>query len=820
MNKQTFMIIVLALLLLQPVVAGISAPHAMGLAESSKTIAQDPGFRLDPSELTEHVPFEINGTADFVSQGWPGAGTPGNPYVISGLNITEDLGVYLISIMNTDASFVIRDCLLNQESAEDAIYLFNTSAARIEYSTITGGIHALEFLNSNNTVVDHSILISSSSYVVYLTYSYDASFTWNEFENDFRGIYGLYANGLSLSYNTYFCSDFYYVNYLFYCNDTTVSYETVVEGYSFRITDSYRISISDYIGAGINVINSESVDIQRVHLYYALSSTNSIVLISNAPGLNIQDSYISGPDTIGVSISSSSNFTFENNVIEDTSSYGISIVSSNNVSFVGNSIDDVGQYGVRFVGSDFLTIDDNELSNTGDIGIYIEDSMNGTVTNNILNHIGDMGVVLYTSHNWSVSDNFLDYIDSGAVYLEEADNITATRNYINYCDAGIVVDGSNRADVIDNHVTRALDTAYVVTSADNTVLAGNTADRVGIGASVDTGLAVVVEGNDFSRVSDTGLSLYDLESSFIRSNTISGTGTIGMDLDLILTSAIEDNDLTGFGFYFEPTRSYLYYNNTVTGNTVNGVPIYYELDVVGADLDADDYAQFFLINCSDVDIHDGTFDHVTIPIELILSPNNDIWNIVASDNRYGVYIDRSENTTILNADIDAGGVGEGVHVRLSDNFLLNESSIVGCRINTADGLFLDRSDYATIENSEFDRNYYGIRADEVVDLLISGNTITNTQSYAISLWDPNTYFVRVLNNEIYNASYGIYHEQGDNVTISGNTIMYAYIWGIWASGSSSSDVNATLNIVTNNENGITFRNNGNSYIMNNTVMWN
>ncbi|MCK5606020.1 hypothetical protein KAR91_29245, partial [Candidatus Pacearchaeota archaeon] len=110
--------ILLAILVLQPVVLVTSFAMAPNTSDEGPlgftVVAQEPGSRLESYEYTNHVPVIINGTADFGSQGWPGAGSVSSPYIISGLNISYDIGIPGISIMNTDAYFVIRDCLIDQ----------------------------------------------------------------------------------------------------------------------------------------------------------------------------------------------------------------------------------------------------------------------------------------------------------------------------------------------------------------------------------------------------------------------------------------------------------------------------------------------------------------------------------------------------------------------------------------------------------------------------------------------------------------------------------------------------------------------------------
>jgi parallel beta-helix repeat protein len=71
-----------------------------------------------PLPLTPHAAIEIDGDADFAAtallEGWPGDGSPENPYLIDGLNIDLSSGErsYCISIENTRVSFTISNCNL------------------------------------------------------------------------------------------------------------------------------------------------------------------------------------------------------------------------------------------------------------------------------------------------------------------------------------------------------------------------------------------------------------------------------------------------------------------------------------------------------------------------------------------------------------------------------------------------------------------------------------------------------------------------------------------------------------------------------------
>ncbi|MHA1908567.1 MAG: hypothetical protein ACW98Y_14795, partial [Candidatus Thorarchaeota archaeon] len=63
MNNRPFMIMILAVLLIQPLVVGLSAPATLlsGTPDSGSTFTIAQGSRLGPGEYTNHVPFTIDG---------------------------------------------------------------------------------------------------------------------------------------------------------------------------------------------------------------------------------------------------------------------------------------------------------------------------------------------------------------------------------------------------------------------------------------------------------------------------------------------------------------------------------------------------------------------------------------------------------------------------------------------------------------------------------------------------------------------------------------------------------------------------------------
>jgi len=205
MKKRLSLVCFLIAMLIQPILVGGSMPQNYNPTESAKALAQERGFRLEPSELSAHVPIQIDGTSDFVSQGWPGSGTENDPYLIEGLNITASIGKDCISITNTDSYFIIRDSYLKQGSANLGIYLENVSHASIEFTTIESVENCIRCMNANNTLVLASHAVGAGGYALSFEYSEGCRAEDNYlFGGAFTSLNCQFSPGLTLANN--FCN--------------------------------------------------------------------------------------------------------------------------------------------------------------------------------------------------------------------------------------------------------------------------------------------------------------------------------------------------------------------------------------------------------------------------------------------------------------------------------------------------------------------------------------------------------------------------------------------------------------------------------------
>jgi len=185
-----------------------------GIAARSKTVVSNPENRGILLAGTAHGPITIDGDANFsdtaLLEGWPGDGSPDNPYIIDGLDIdlSGEAG-HCISISNTRVSFNISNCILiggisdYSVVAGGGIYLGNVTNGELVNNTCTSnggsGICLLE--SDSNTVSDNTC--NNNWFGIYLYLSDSNSVFDNTCNNNRIGIYLLHSSSNTVINNTY-----------------------------------------------------------------------------------------------------------------------------------------------------------------------------------------------------------------------------------------------------------------------------------------------------------------------------------------------------------------------------------------------------------------------------------------------------------------------------------------------------------------------------------------------------------------------------------------------------------------------------------------
>jgi len=131
--------------------------YSQGSSKTSLYRFRERMLQVDDGNYTPHDPIYIWGDENFTEENGVvgGNGTPDNPYLIEGWEISSTEYLYGIMIRDTRSYFIIRSCLLK---AEDGVHLFNVTFGTISTSICDGhAVGVYVYLSSNVTIRDSTL---------------------------------------------------------------------------------------------------------------------------------------------------------------------------------------------------------------------------------------------------------------------------------------------------------------------------------------------------------------------------------------------------------------------------------------------------------------------------------------------------------------------------------------------------------------------------------------------------------------------------------------------------------------------------------------
>jgi len=196
--------IVLALVFLVMIITFSLVNGEIYQGEMESAMHYHDGYQIEPANsYTSHVPITINNNANFSSQGWPGSGISGDPYVIEGLEI-DAFGV-CINITNTTVYFEVRNCLIRSGSVSsfDGIVLDNATHGSIIGCIVERHYMGITVQDSPGCILTHNTASNNSRNGFYLLRSSGCTLTHNTaFNNDGNGFSLEHLANCTLTNNT------------------------------------------------------------------------------------------------------------------------------------------------------------------------------------------------------------------------------------------------------------------------------------------------------------------------------------------------------------------------------------------------------------------------------------------------------------------------------------------------------------------------------------------------------------------------------------------------------------------------------------------
>ncbi len=556
--------------------------------------------------FTAHGAITITGDGDFTTQGWPGDGSPMSPYIIESLEIVTD-GT-CISISNTDAHFIIRNCTLSSPiiGVGTGIYLSHVDNGTIENCTISSLDTGIESYYTNDCIFSNNTLKGCGSYGIYLYSGLNCTVNDNRVFN--LDGYGFFLVSLRYSLvehnNISNCKEmgFALASSL---NASIVNNEIEESGrFGLYLTNSLNCTFTNNTlengGFGVggdtepywfhnfseNTVNGKSFG------YFFNTNNTEIdgglygqVFLIDCFNVSLNSGVFFNA-SVGVSLFFCINCTISNAVISENL-YGINLLQSEHTTLVGNSLIDCG---VRFDGIEtkywIITETGNFVNgkqfgyfhnqndlviNGNDYGqLVLVDSNHLSITNGSFNSV-TCGFVAYSCLNCSIKDaSFVDNYRDGILLLKSNNctlvNVTSEGSR----SRGLYNSASNNTIVTASKIHGNGD-GISVSSSDNFLFDSNQIyNNRGNPIYLSGTFYGIIENNSIHN-NDGSLRLYVVNYLQIINNTISESLSDGIYMDFTSGVVIVGNKIYGNTGYGLNVRSYALfseiYDNMIGFNT-------------------------------------------------------------------------------------------------------------------------------------------------------------------------------------------------------------------------------------------------------------
>ena len=802
------------------------------------------GARL--AAYTPHVPIHINGTHDFIAQGWPGSGTVDDPFIISGLNITYDIGVPLIEIVNTSAYFIIRDCVLNQLSAgEVAVNLMDTFEATLEYLTITSVHEGISLTDADYTRVWYSEIESQSDSIAVITSPNVELHNLTLTTSKTAAMVG-FSRGFSMEYVTVQGDPSWYAFIIGGSDWLDLTSVTVNQGFAFAsISGCSHVHVSDSVGLdvthGIVVSDIDDLQVDNCRFdtrgggygFFAGSPFSTDLVFRDceftggttaiALGSQAHNTYVAGCTfsswKSGIQLSDAHNFTLANSTLEEIDTgEALSLDNLSDVTVTGNSFSDIAASDAIYLTDTVdVLIQGNTFADVSHAGLNAYGVNDTVFRHNAVTSTGN-GIWAEQAHNWTMySNNFTDVTAALSFYncsdlLARMNRVDKTSGVALYFD-----DLSGSLNITENWIEKCDSNSIYVTSVTGSVIVEhNSVMECEHGVYLADIDKTVVQFNYLRDVVQSAIFVVSIPDCTVFNNTIAGESVAGIAGAFVRGASFVNNTMTGCGFYFMsgyPVDSYVF---TMENNMVNGLPVYYGFNETGIGIDGSLYGEIIVINSTNVIVHGGYFPSSTSAVLAYYSTHVEITGITARNSVAAIVIDDSDDVTVTDCSFDGSPGTWIVRLEQFNNLTLRNVTVLGhgshgyaMHLENGVGLVLDN----VRTSNTFSNYFYDVDNVTMTNCEFAHTAFATVQVSESQYWviDGSTFI---------DGQYGLYMTGSTDCVINGSTFMYATYYGIYAPSSSDRRNNVTHCYFEGSESGLYLSDGQDWNILYNTFRWN
>ena len=443
---------------------------------------------------------------------WAGDGSPGDPYIIEGYNITSNSDSILIR--HTTRAFEIRNCLITSftSGSGNGIMIDNVTQAGIVDTVVMDKSDTIDVRHVPTLYIENCTVYDGGS-SIYIYNCTGVTITECNISDNFD--HGIYLNA---------------------CNNSMIS-NNVINGTSF--------------GAGIRLFDSHVATIIGNHIFNCRASG---VWASYSPNATIEENII------------------HDNLYWLGPMCGVHLDQSPYASIVGNEIFDNSRNGIYVYNSDWANIFDNDIYGNSEHGIDSIFSSNGTILQNDIHSNGWWptmtnslcGIFLGSSDDWVISENTIWNNTPSGISLEGVMRVTIANNEIfNNTDFGIFGVGVDESVILENQIYGM---GWSDTISD---------DQCGIYLDGSgEGIGHNITNNEIYDSNGHGILLYNGEDHVVDSNIIHHNNfSIYVDIDggvNVTNNIVYDNSI---GILLEYADGSWIYGNDFGWNDVNALDI-------------------------------------------------------------------------------------------------------------------------------------------------------------------------------------------------------------------------------------------------------
>jgi parallel beta-helix repeat protein len=198
------------------------------------------------------------------------------------------------------------------------------------------------------------------------------------------------------------------------------------------------------------------------------------------------------------------------------------------------------------------------------------------------------------------------------------------------------------------------------------------------------------------------------------------------------------------GYYLE------HWHHNISGNSVGGRGIGYFVGISDTSIDGILYAQIILVDCTGVDVYDGSFVLQAEAISLAFCEDCGLWMNYIGGNKVGIYIHFSTRIMVINNTI-VGNEHIGIHLNGSQYCSLLGNDIY---YNEGEGVVLHGAEWTAFDHNTITGNYIGIEGYCVDFSEFYGNNVFGNE-YGFSIYGSTGCFF-IQNTVVNNTAIGIH----------------------------------------------------------------